>query len=59
MQNKAIFSFHLDIHIFENKVARETCNLSGARLLWNALLMILHIFQSSITWEINHWNLML
>jgi hypothetical protein len=39
MQNKAVFYFHFDIFIFENKAAWEKMQLDWqfACLLWNAL----------------------
>ena len=43
MQNKAVFYFHFDVFIFDNKVSGGKMqldgNLPGARLLWNALPM--------------------
>ena len=42
LQNKAVFYFHFDIFIFENKVAGEKMQLDRqfARLLWNALTYV-------------------
>jgi hypothetical protein len=39
MQNKAVFYFHFDVFIFDNKVAGGKMQLGEqfARLLWNAL----------------------
>jgi hypothetical protein len=41
MQNKAVFYFHFDVFIFDNKVARGEMQLGGqfAWLLWNALTL--------------------